>query len=267
MRREQGELRSADLAAASRGREQLSNLLGGLSYRATDIFNFDETGLWYRALPRRTLATGPVKGSKLEKERLTLALCVNVTGTERLKPMMIGRYKQPHCFDKAFRVSDFVHYSANKTAWMTQELFREYVADVNRTMRLSSRNILLLLDNATSHCLSSDIAETRQIRGVLVAQMSNVLLVYLPANTTSVLQPLDQGTIAVVKQHYKQKLARWHLANTEMAVNDDNTPAPDKVNVRQAIEWSCSAWKDVTDDCIRNCWRKTGILPDSVWQV
>ena len=56
--------------------------------------------------------------------------------------------------------------------------------------------------------------------------MSNVLLVYLPANTTSMtsvlqlLQPVDQGNIAVLKQHYKQKLARWHLANIEMALED-----------------------------------------------
>lgn len=137
-------------------------------------------------------------------------------------------------------MADFVHYRANKTAWMTQKLFEEYVVGINNTKRLSSRNIVLVIDNASSHFLGSNIVETRQMQGILSARMSNILLVYLPANTTSVLQPLDQGVIAVVKWHYKQKLARWHLANIELALADHNVPNPDEVNVKQAIEWACS---------------------------
>lgn len=53
---------------ASRGRGQLSDLMRGLSYCASEVFNIGKTGLMYRAMSKNTLATDTVKGSKLEKE-------------------------------------------------------------------------------------------------------------------------------------------------------------------------------------------------------
>lgn len=91
--------------------------------------------------------------------------------------------------------------------------------------------------------------------------MSNMLL-YLPAKTTSVLQALDQGVITVVKQNIKMKVARF-LANIFMALNVDDIPDPDRVNVKQAVEWACSLSSSIPNDCIRNYWTKTGILPDN----
>ena len=89
--REQGKSRSADAIAAANGRSQLSNLLANSPYQAADIFNFDETGLLYQAEPRASLSAGAIKGKKASKERLTIALCTNVTGTERFKPFVIGK--------------------------------------------------------------------------------------------------------------------------------------------------------------------------------
>ena len=50
--------------------------------------------------------------------------------------------------------------------------------------------ILLLIDNATVHNDFPDVNE-------------NVKIKFLPPNTTSLLQPLDQGAIAITKAHYK----------------------------------------------------------------
>ena len=35
------------------------------------------------------------------------------------------------------------------------------------------------------------------------------------------------------------------------------------VNILDAINFCVEAWQSVKGDTIRNCWRKTGILPDS----
>ena len=52
----------------------------------------DETGLFYRALPDRKLAIKGQEctGGKKAKERITLALCVSMTG-EFERPLVIGR--------------------------------------------------------------------------------------------------------------------------------------------------------------------------------
>ena len=59
----------------------------------------DETGLFYRAVPDRTL---DIKGQectsgKKAKERIRIALCVSMTG-EFERPMVIGRAAKPRCF-------------------------------------------------------------------------------------------------------------------------------------------------------------------------
>jgi len=55
-------------------------------------------------------------------------------------------------------------------------------------MKKENRKILLLLDNAPVH-------NTDKV-------FSNIELYYLPLNSTSKIQPLDQGIIKAFKAHY-----------------------------------------------------------------
>ena len=78
-------------------------------YEPENIFNADETGLFYRLLPTRTLC---VKGSKchgLEQstERVSILPCVNITRTEKLTPLVIGKAKKPQCFPRLRRDQKF----------------------------------------------------------------------------------------------------------------------------------------------------------------
>ena len=41
---------------------------------------------------------GRIEGNKISKDRITVGLCVNSTGTERLKPLIIHTAKKPRCF-------------------------------------------------------------------------------------------------------------------------------------------------------------------------
>ena len=51
----------------------------------------DETGLFFRLEPNKTLATGPVSGTKKCKQRISVALCANADGSDKLKPLVIGK--------------------------------------------------------------------------------------------------------------------------------------------------------------------------------
>ena len=69
--------------------------------RGEQIYNADETGLYYRCLPDRTLAAKEEKaapGFKKSKDRFTLMACSNVTGVHKLKMVLIGTSKKPRAF-------------------------------------------------------------------------------------------------------------------------------------------------------------------------
>ena len=86
-----GESAAVDVSIVEEWAKRLLTIIH--EFDANDIFNADETGLFYRALPDRSLVLKKeeCKGGKKSKERLTILLCSNWTGTEKLKPLVIGK--------------------------------------------------------------------------------------------------------------------------------------------------------------------------------
>ena len=62
------------------------------------------------------LATTPVKGTKKSKDHITIGLCSNAYGSEKLKPIVVAKAARPRCFPKKFNVQCLVHYIQNKCA-------------------------------------------------------------------------------------------------------------------------------------------------------
>ena len=115
----------------------------------------------------------------------------------------------------------------------------------------------MILDNASSHIVSS--AKVGKSRGFSTLELSNMTLVFLPPNVTSVVQPLDQGIIASFKIQYKKKLLRWVLSQYDDAtLKDLRKVVP---NIRQAIMWSYEVWSELDAQIVRNCWRMARTLP------
>lgn len=70
-------------------------------YAPEDIYNADETGMFYQLLPEKTLSFKGEKcsGGKKSKQRVTALLCVNLPGTHKLRPLIIGKSLKPRCFN------------------------------------------------------------------------------------------------------------------------------------------------------------------------
>jgi hypothetical protein len=60
----------------------------------------DETGLYYRQVPTKTISRNPVPGVKVDKTRLTIAFFCNAAGTLKIEPLIIGKFKKPRCYRK-----------------------------------------------------------------------------------------------------------------------------------------------------------------------
>ncbi|KIN94617.1 hypothetical protein M404DRAFT_167808, partial [Pisolithus tinctorius Marx 270] len=69
-------------------------------YAPRDCFNFDKTGLFAFAPPDHGLATQQMSRKKKDKFRITVGVACNGDGSEKLPLLLIGKYKNPHCFKK-----------------------------------------------------------------------------------------------------------------------------------------------------------------------
>jgi hypothetical protein len=109
-------------------------------------------------------------------------------------------------------------------------------------MQQDDRHILLLVDNVSSH-MKPDVP------------LTNVKLEFLPKNTTSVLQPLDQGIIACIK-------SRFSRIKMETSIDRYVAGLPqEKIAIDTAMEWAAAGWGGVTPEITANCWVHSSIIP------
>jgi hypothetical protein len=67
-------------------------------YGNNDIYNMDETALFWETIPDRTLATLQMAGFNAAKSRMTANFCCNSFGTDKLPIWYIGMSAKPRCF-------------------------------------------------------------------------------------------------------------------------------------------------------------------------
>ncbi|XP_074350027.1 CENP-B homolog protein 2-like [Apium graveolens] len=198
-----------------------------------DVFNMDETGLFYRLQADHSLATKQLEGRKQDKERLTVVICYNEDGSEKIPLWIIGKYAKPRCFKNVNMGSLNCHYRANKRAWMTSVLFDEYIRWFDSQMQ--GRRILFVVDNCPAH--------PKNIEG-----LQNVELYFLPPNMTSKIQPCDAGIIRAFKMHYRRRFYRGLLEGYELGQSN-----PGKINVLDAINYVVATWTtNVKQESIAN---------------
>lgn len=103
--------------------------------------NCDEFGLFYRCLPDKTLPFQGDKcfGSKTSKERLIVLVECNADGYDKL----------PRCIKNVYELP--LHYETNKQAWMTSELFLNWIKNMKQYFQKQNKKIALILDNCTAH--------------------------------------------------------------------------------------------------------------------
>ncbi|KAE8883601.1 hypothetical protein PF005_g25222 [Phytophthora fragariae] len=203
-------------------------------YEPRDVFNLDETGLFYQ-MPPRKLQVGKTKRAK----HLTIGLCCNMDGSEKLEPVVI------HSDQNGVEGTQIpVRLYANPQAWMTGGNFTDWLQAFNALMK--DRHVLLLVDNAPCH-------------GTTEVQLSNVRVYFLPPNTPDYLQPMRAGIIQQFKIHVKALGVQWILDHQRsIGGNSGNVEA--KMGLLAAVKNIVQSWQHVSPDMIRNCWAHTGIV-------
>ncbi|CAF4196759.1 unnamed protein product, partial [Rotaria sordida] len=187
-------------------------------YNPADIYNCDETSLFYKLMPDRSLVIDKddCTGKKKSKERFTVLLCANWLGTHKLKPVVIvlGKAARPRCFKNLDLKELLVFWHSNRTAWMN--------------------------NNAPVH--PPDII------------LKNITLKFFPSNSTALIQPMDQGVIRTFKAHYRRQLVQHIIASADVAHTADDIV----ITALDAICWIDLAWKSITELTIQNTFKRAG---------
>lgn len=221
----------------------LSNVWPSISagYSDDQIYNADEAGIFFRLTPDKTLRMKNEKcsGGKLSKERITVLVAANMTGSEKRRLLIIGKSKKPRCFKNVKSLP--VTYTSNTKAWMTSAIFEDTLQEWDNELRRKKQKILLLVDNCPAH---PDL------------QLNFIKLVFLPPNTTASLQPMDQGVIRNLKANYRKLLVLKIIENLEQKVDS-------KITTLDAILMLSKAWSSVPASTIANCFRHAGFGSNS----
>ena len=164
--------------------------------------------------------------------------CANMDGSEKYKLSVIGKFKNPRCFKGTTNLP--VHYYSQRKAWMNTDLFYKWLDKFDDKYYRLGRKVLLFVDNISSH--KEDIT------------LKATTVKFFPPNTTSKLQPMDQGVIKTGKVHYRRMFVKRLIAEINAGDKDEFG----KINLKDGIELLGRAWNCVTPETISNCFRKAG---------
>uniref|UniRef100_H3AJ53 HTH CENPB-type domain-containing protein n=1 Tax=Latimeria chalumnae TaxID=7897 RepID=H3AJ53_LATCH len=205
---------SADSEAASTFPDKLKAYLEEEGFTEEQVYNADESGLYFKMLPDTTHAAKndekKSEGFKQDKNRVTFLFTCNKTGNHKLTPLCIGKSRQPRCFYHTNMKPLPIKYKNSKEAWMTRDIFKDcffksFMPSVRchlRSKRLPEKAVLLL-DNCPAHPPAESLKTSD----------GNIKVFYLPKNTTSKIQPLDRGIIVNFKKAYRKELVKELVAS------------------------------------------------------
>ncbi|KAG7158169.1 Tigger transposable element-derived protein 1-like 49 [Homarus americanus] len=233
-----GEEASADRAAAREFPPFLREIMEEGQYTDDQLFNMDESGLFWKKLPSKTFVVkiaSKCRGRKLQKERITVLFATNASGTCKLMLSVIHTACKPHAYKSMDMTKLNVHWLTARKARMFSTLSLSWFDDCfvpNAKKFCEQQNvpfkILLLLDNAPGHL------------PLLLDRHPNVKVVFLPPNT------IDTNTDSKSEEDEDQQLAEQEVLLKQFWRT---------FNVKKAVDFLVEAWDQLSVATVRHAWR------------
>lgn len=196
-------------------------------YTDDQIYCAKETGIFFRLLPDQMPKLR--NDEQFAKDRISVLLCTNMTGTDKMKLLVVGAVKQSKDLP--------ANYETNPKSWITSEIFERQLREWDQQFLEKQKKILLLLDSCPTH--------------PILYGLTNIKLVLLPFKPTSTVQPMAQGIIKNLKCHYRKILLTQIIPNAKDGKQCN-------VTLDEGIECLNKAWHEVTSETITNsfCYAK-----------
>ncbi|KAF7685242.1 Tigger transposable element-derived protein 6 [Cucumispora dikerogammari] len=107
-------------------------------------------------------------------------------------------------------------------------------------MSQENRKIALIMDNATCHLINT--------------KMSNIDVIFLPKNTTSLIQSCNQKIIKSFKDRFLMFITKYIIY--DMNTSDNIDKIVKNITIFDAICITKMSWDNVSKDTIINCFQK-----------
>lgn len=215
-------------------------------FKASDIWNVDETGITTVQKPSKIVAKKGVKqvGAITSGERgvlvtLTVAVCANGNS---IPPMFIFPRKKYHDHFVRDGPTDCIG-TGNTSGWTTEVEFMTFLHHFIQQVRPSKNSpVLLLLDNHQSH-LSPSVLD--------YAKSNGITMLSFPPHCSHRLQPLDRSVFGPFKKHVNTAMDSWMRNNPGKVMTIYNIPSIVKIAFPLAL----------TQNNVQNGFAKCGISP------
>lgn len=217
-------------------------------YNEDDIYNMDESGLFWCMPPSQSLSSLSRPGIKKDKAQISIICCVNASGIDRLPIWLIGKSCTPQALHNINISAIGAEWQWNNKAWMNQIIMREWLLAFYS--HIGQRSVLLTMDNFPAHLSGLELAPPPP----------NICICWLPKNSTSQYQPLDQGIIQNLKTYYWKQWLRYMLYYYE-----NNQDPLQSVTLLDCIRWLVQSWNhDVLSSTILACFYKSTLVLNPV---
>ncbi|XP_071056808.1 tigger transposable element-derived protein 6-like [Onthophagus taurus] len=199
---------------------------------ADDIYNADETSLYYRDIPDEYLNRTSLSNYKKATERITVLCCANMSGGDKRELLIVGKSTKPRCFQDLITEALPVEYHANKNAYITSEIFQNWLTRWDLELQYNQKKIILLLNNSVAHLHLDDL--------------KNIKLEFLPPNTTTSGQPINIEITKNLKTLYHEKLVNY----VQECIDENETNT--KISLLQALHFIADCWRELNTNIIQN---------------
>lgn len=251
-------------------RDYLKQYLGKLPHQ--DLFTLDETFLAYN-LP---IDYAQYETSRIQKriEVVTVMLCANLEGNEKLDPLVIGKYENYNSFRNYFphEPADSISqsmlgekmarkfsltYHSNRKSWLTSNLFHDWLVWWDKRLVVDNRKIWIILDDSCSH-------------RIINLRLKNINLIYTSSNSRFL--PFNWGVLDEFKTRYR---IQQYEALIDVQERIEKKTGQKKIltfdqsalKMSNAFKFIKHAWDGIPIDTIKANWKSSGILPQNMIQL
>ncbi|CAL9728708.1 protein Pdc2p [Monosporozyma unispora] len=245
-------------------RGQLKQLF--VNVKPRDLFTLDETFLAYN-LP---LDYAQYETSSIQRriEVATVMLCANLDGSEKLKPVVVGKYNSYRSFRNYFpddptdptQLSQLgekmankfeISYHSNRKSWLTSNLFHNWLARWDKRLVADNRKIYIVLDDSCSH-------------RIINLHLQNITLIYTSSNSRFL--PFNWGVLDEFKTRYR---IQQYQALIELQRKIENkigkkyyiTFEQSQLTMSNAFKFIKRAWDSIPNNTIKANWKSSGLIP------
>nr|XP_004481860.1 LOW QUALITY PROTEIN: tigger transposable element-derived protein 5 [Dasypus novemcinctus] len=248
-------------------------------YGDEQIYNANVTGLYWKLLPEQAAPPGAGdpggggRGRRWRGDRVTVLLAANLTGSHKLKPLVIGQLPDPPSLRHHNQDKFPASYRYSPDAWLSRPLlrgwfFEEFVPGVKRYLRrscLQQKAVLLVAHPPCPGLAARTPAPEESEEAPRLSRPEppgppeelqtpdgavRVLFLSRGSRRAHIPAPLEQGVVAAFKQLYKRELLRLAASCTRGSPLDFMR----SFVLKDMLHLAGLSWDLVQAGSIERCW-------------